>query len=94
MKRNRLVVPAAIAILAVSTTIALKANDDKSDTQQFKFQPNSLVLSRSVYTGHGWADTAARMRGGKCSGDVDRGRYEQGGSGVRSGNRQRRISQP
>ena len=51
MKRTRMIVPAAIAILAVSTTIALKANDDKSDTEQFKFQPNSLVLSRSVYTG-------------------------------------------
>ena len=60
MKRNRLVVPAAIAILAVSTTIALKANDDKSDTQQFKFQPNSLVLSRSVYTGDASTVTAGQ----------------------------------
>ena len=51
MKRKQAIVPAVIAILAVSTTIALRANDDKSDTQQFKFQPNSLVLSRSVYTG-------------------------------------------
>jgi len=60
MKRNRLVVPAAIAILAVSMTIALKANDDKSDTQQFKFQPNSLVLSRSVYTGDANTVTAGQ----------------------------------
>lgn len=60
MKRNRITVPAAIAILAVSTTIVVKANDDKSDTQQFKFQPHSLVLSRSVYTGDANTVTAGQ----------------------------------
>ena len=52
MKRNRMVVAAALAVFAVSATIALKANDDQSSSPaQFKFQPNSLVLSRSVYAG-------------------------------------------
>src|SRR5882757_469362 len=52
MKRNPMVVAAALAVFAVTATIALKANDDQSsDAAQFKFQPNSLVLSRSVYTG-------------------------------------------
>jgi hypothetical protein len=60
MKRNRITVPAAIAILAVSTTTVVKANDDKSDTQQFKFQPHSLVLSRSVYTGDANTVTAGQ----------------------------------
>ena len=52
MKRTRILATATIAAFALTATIALKANDDKSsDAQQFKFQPNSLVLSRSVYTG-------------------------------------------
>src|SRR6266853_1619694 len=52
MKRNRMVVAAALAVFAVTATIALKANDDQSSNPaQFKFQPNSLVLSRSVYVG-------------------------------------------
>jgi hypothetical protein len=52
MKRNRMVVAAAFAVFAVTATIALKANDDQSNNPaQFKFQPNSLVLSRSVYAG-------------------------------------------
>jgi hypothetical protein len=52
MKRNRMMVAAAFAVFAVTATIALKANDDQSSNPaQFKFQPNSLVLSRSVYTG-------------------------------------------
>ncbi len=52
MKRTRILATATIAVFAMTATIALKANDDKSsDAQQFKFQPNSLVLSRSVYTG-------------------------------------------
>jgi hypothetical protein len=52
MKRNRTVVAAALAVFAVTATIALKANDDQSSNPaQFKFQPNSLVLSRSVYAG-------------------------------------------
>src|SRR5713101_1867682 len=50
MKRNRMVVAAALAVFAVTATIALKANDDQSSNPaQFKVQPNSLVLSRSVY---------------------------------------------
>jgi hypothetical protein len=58
MKRNRMVVAAAFAVFAVTATIALKANDDQSSNPaQFKFQPNSLVLSRSVYAGH--ANTVA-----------------------------------
>ena len=52
MKRNRMVVAAALAVFAVTATIALKANDDRSSNPaQFKFQPNSLVFSRSVYVG-------------------------------------------
>ena len=52
MKRNRMVVAAALAVFAVTATIALKANDDQSSNPaQFRFQPNSLVLSRSVYAG-------------------------------------------
>jgi hypothetical protein len=52
MKRYRMVVAAALAVLAMTATIGLKANDDQgSNPAQFKFQPNSLVLSRSVYTG-------------------------------------------
>ena len=52
MKRNRMVVAAALAVLAVTATIGLKAKDDQSSNPaQFKFQPNSLVLSRSVYAG-------------------------------------------
>jgi hypothetical protein len=52
MKRNRTVVAAALAVFAVTATIALQANDDQSSNPaQFKFQPNSLVLSRSVYAG-------------------------------------------
>ena len=52
MKRNRMVVAAAFAVFAVTATIALKANDEQSSNPaQFKFQPNSLVLSRSVYAG-------------------------------------------
>ncbi len=52
MKRNRMVVAAALAVFAVTATIALKANDDQSSNPaQFKFQPNSLVFSRSVYVG-------------------------------------------
>src|SRR5258708_83741 len=52
MKRNRMVVAAALAVFAVTAAIALKANDDQSSNPaQFKFQPNSLVLSRSVYAG-------------------------------------------
>lgn len=51
MKKDRILVAGAIAALAVTATLALKANDDKSDSQQFKFQPNTLVLSRSVYAG-------------------------------------------
>jgi hypothetical protein len=47
-----MVVAAALALFAVTATIALKANDDhSSNPAQFKFQPNSLVLSRSVYAG-------------------------------------------
>jgi hypothetical protein len=47
--KNRTVVAAALAVFA---TIASKANDDQSSNLvQFKFQPNSLVLSRSVYAG-------------------------------------------
>ena len=80
MTRNRMIVPAAIAILAVSTTIALKANDDKSDTQQFKFQPNSLVLSRSVYTGDANTVTAGQTLppgcDGECRSAADRRRFE------------------
>jgi len=46
MQSNRTVV------FAVTATIALKANDDQSsNAAQFKFQPNSLVFSRSVYAG-------------------------------------------
>jgi len=52
MKRNRMVVAAALAVFAVTATIALQANDDHSSNPvQFRFQPNSLVLSRSVYAG-------------------------------------------
>jgi hypothetical protein len=52
MKRNRMVVAAALAVFAVTATIALQANGDQSSNPaQFKFQPNSLVLSRSVYAG-------------------------------------------
>jgi len=52
MKRNRMVVAVALAVFAVTATIALKANDDQSSNPaQFEFQPNSLVLSRSVYAG-------------------------------------------
>jgi len=52
MKRTRILATATIAVFAMTASMALKANDDKSnDTQQFKFQPNSLVLSRSVYSG-------------------------------------------
>ena len=52
MKRNRMVVAAALAVFAVTATIALQANDDHSSNPvQFRFQPNSLVLSRSVYPG-------------------------------------------
>jgi hypothetical protein len=47
-----MVVAAALAVFAVTATIALKANDDQSSNPaQFKFQPDSLVLSRSVYAG-------------------------------------------
>jgi len=47
-----MVVAAALAVFAVTATIALKANDDQSSNPaQFKFQPNSLVFSRSVYVG-------------------------------------------
>jgi hypothetical protein len=60
MKRKRISVTATIAVLAMTATIALKANDDKSDAQQFKFQPNSLVLSRSVYTGDANTVTAGQ----------------------------------
>ncbi len=67
MKRTRMIAPAAIAILAVSATIALKANDDKSDTQQFKFQPNSLVLSRSVYAGDANTVTAGQTLPPGCA---------------------------
>ena len=59
MKRNRMVVAAALAVFAVTATIALKANDDQSSNPaQFKFQPNSLVFSRSVYAGD--ANTVAQ----------------------------------
>jgi hypothetical protein len=52
---------ATIAVFAMTATIALKANDDKSsDAQQFKFPPNSLVLSRSVYTGDANTVTAGQ----------------------------------
>src|SRR6266853_1179443 len=52
MKRNRMVVAVALAVFAVTATIALKANDDQSSNPaQFEFQPDSLVLSRSVYAG-------------------------------------------
>ena len=52
MKRNRMAMATALAVFAATATIALQANDDQSSNPaQFKFQPNSLVLSRSVYTG-------------------------------------------
>ena len=52
MKRTRILATATIAVFAMTASMALKANDDNAnDTKQFKFQPNSLVLSRSVYTG-------------------------------------------
>lgn len=61
MKRNRMVAAAALAVFAVTATLALKANDDQSsDAAQFKFQPNSLVLSRSVYTGDASTVTAGQ----------------------------------
>src|SRR5258708_1562651 len=61
MIRNRMVVAAALAVFAVTATLALKANDDQSsDAAQFKFQPNSLVLSRSVYTGDASTVTAGQ----------------------------------
>jgi hypothetical protein len=47
-----MVVATTLAVFAVTATIALQANDDqRSNPAQFKFQPNSLVLSRSVYAG-------------------------------------------
>ena len=47
-----MVIAVAIAVAAMTATIALKANDGQSSSAaQFKFQPNSLVLSRSVYAG-------------------------------------------
>jgi len=55
MKKDRILVAGAIAIIGVTGTIALQANDDESEAQQFRFKPNSLVLSRSVYAGD--ADT-------------------------------------
>src|SRR6266481_2564707 len=61
MKRKRMLATATIAVFAMTATIALKANDDKSsDAQQFKFQPNSLVLTRSVYTGDANTVTAGQ----------------------------------
>ena len=61
MKRKRISVTATIAVIAMTATIALQANDDRSsDAQQFKFQPNSLVLSRSVYTGNANTVTAGQ----------------------------------
>src|SRR6266478_2065866 len=67
MKRTRTAVAATIAFFAVSTTIALKANDDKSSDAPFKFQPNSLVLSRSVYTGDANTVTAGQTLPPGCA---------------------------
>jgi len=66
MKRTRTAVAATIAFFAVTTTIALQANDDKSGDAQFKFQANSLVLSRSVYTGDANTVTAGQTLPPAC----------------------------
>jgi hypothetical protein len=48
MKTNRILVPAALFVFTATSALA-QGNDGKA----FKFQPNSLVLSRSVYVGDG-----------------------------------------
>jgi len=50
MKRNKTLASFEAVVLVSATAVALKANDD-GDTGSFKFKPNSLVLSRSVYVG-------------------------------------------
>jgi len=50
--RNRLVAVAAVLVFGATSTLMSIADDDKgSDSSNFKFQSNSLVLSRSVYSG-------------------------------------------
>ena len=52
IQRNRLVAVAAVLFFGATSTLTSIADDDKgSDSSNFKFKPNSLVLSRSVYTG-------------------------------------------
>jgi len=52
IKRNRLLAVAAVLVFGATATLTVIADDDKgSDASSFKFEPNSLVLSRSVYTG-------------------------------------------
>ena len=50
MTKNQTLATAATIVLAATAAIALKANGGANDDgKPFKFQPNTLVLSRSVY---------------------------------------------
>ena len=51
IKLNRFLAVAAVVVFGATSTLRSIADDKANDTGNFKFQPNSLVLSRSVYTG-------------------------------------------
>jgi hypothetical protein len=53
IKQTRLLAAAAVLIFGATATLTVIADDDKgSEASSFEFQPNSLVLSRSVYPGN------------------------------------------